>query len=99
MENKNILQAECMCAMCRVRRKSQHDQHDQNQKNLEPSLPLPPLPQNRLLNEDIHDFKKMLVKYTSDNKINLSNKQIDIFIKKMFEELHKKYIITYRSKL
>lgn len=61
---------------------------------------LQPIPQNNnILSQDLNDFKKTLVKYTNDNKINLSSKQIEIFVKKMFEELHKKYIITYRSKL
>ena len=92
MENKNI-RTDCMCTMCRIRRDNNPQIYQQlHQTNLES-------PQNKLLNEDLHEFKKMLVKYTNDNKINISNKQIDIFIKKMFEELHKKYIITYRSKL
>ena len=57
------------------------------------------LPQNHLLGQDLNDLKKTLVKYTNDNKINLSTKQVEIFISKFFEEFHKKYIITLRSKL
>lgn len=57
------------------------------------------LPKNDLLSQDLNDLKKTLVKYTNDNKINLSTKQIEIFIKKIFEEIHKKYNITRRSRL
>jgi hypothetical protein len=57
------------------------------------------LPQNHLLSQDLNDLKKTLVKYTNDNKINLSTKQVEIFISKFFEEFNKKYIITLRSKL
>ena len=61
---------------------------------------LQPIPQNNnILSQDLNDLKKTLVKYTNDNKLNLSGKQIEIFIRKIFEELHKKYIIIHRSKL
>jgi hypothetical protein len=57
--------------------------------------------QNNLLKEYSNDLKQLLAKYINEHKLNiLSNKQMDFFIHKFFEEIHKKYNnTTYRSKL
>jgi hypothetical protein len=93
---------DCMCRMCRDRRGDRPlviaSLHNKN-VNINENTCSHTLPQNHLLGQDLNDLKKTLVKYTNDNKINLSTKQVEIFISKFFEEFHKKYIITLRSKL
>ena len=107
--NNDFGSPDCMCRMCRVRRgdqleiswSSNNNNNNNNNKNvnINENTCSHTLPQNHLLGQDLNDLKKTLVKYTNDNKINLSTKQVEIFISKFFEELHKKYIITLRSKL
>jgi hypothetical protein len=104
MENKSFNEfknPDCMCKMCSLNRGDHpplitcfHAPSSNNNRNT-----LQTIQQNHLLSQDLNVLKKNLVKYTNDNKINLSTKQIEIFISKFFEELHKKYIITLRSKL